>query len=237
MWRGPRGDGVSRESTAPLKWSDSENIRWKSPIPGRGLSSPIVVGDAIFVTTFMAENDSRRLIKIDKTSGECLWNIELHKGPVEQQHRFNSCASSTPASDGDRVYCLTVDDQKMWVTAVDFDGKQCWKVSPGTFGSQHGFAASPVLFDGKVIVNGHQDGEAFIVALDTTNGTTSWTYQPAVKLRSFSTPVLTEFEGESQLVVTGANQTVGINPSTGRLIWFAAGPNQKAVSSPSIANA
>ena len=235
MWRGPRGDGVSLETSAPLTWSETENIRWKSPMPGRGLSSPIVVGEAVFLTTFMAEQNSRRLIKLDRGSGDIVWNVELHQGPVEKQHRFNSCASSTPAADNQCVYCLTVDDEKMWVVAVDFDGKQRWKVSPGSFGSQHGFAASPIICDGQVIVNGHQDGEAFIVSLDVKTGATIWSHQPAVKLRSFSTPVLTEFSGEKQLIVTGANQTVGLNPSTGKLIWFVAGPNQKAVSTPSVA--
>lgn len=236
MWRGPRGDGVSHESTAPLKWSATDNVRWKCKLPGRGLSSPIVIGKAVFLTTFLEDQSSRRLVKIDKSNGQIAWNIELHQGPVEKQHRFNTCASSTPAADSNCVYCMTVDDQQMWVVAVDFDGKHKWKVSPGSFGSQHGFAASPVLCDGQVIVNGHQDGEAFVVALDAQTGATTWKYKPSINLRSFSTPVLTEYGGVKQLIITGADQTIGLNPTTGERIWFATGPNQKAVCTPSIAD-
>ena len=236
MWRGPRGDGVSTESTAPLEWSDSEGVRWKRAIPGRGLSSPIVKGDAIYLTTFVPEENSRRLIRVDRYSGAITWDIEIHRGPVEQQHRFNSCASSTPAADSQTIYSVTVDDEKMWVIAVDSDGKQRWKVTPGGFGSQHGFAASPILFKDMVIINGHQDGEAFIAAMNCQSGETCWRYKPAVNLRSFSTPVLTEFEGTTQLIVTGANQTIGLNPTSGELLWFVEGPSQKAVSSPSVAD-
>ncbi len=236
MWRGARGDGVSREQQAPLTWSDSQNVRWKSPIRGRGLSSPIVVGSSVYVTTFIEEEGSRRLLNIDRSTGQIVWEREMHRGAVEQQHRFNSCASSTPAADAESVYCMTVDDERMWVVAFDHKGNQRWKVTPGKFASQHGFAASPVVFNGSLFVNGQQDGEAFVVALDCRSGETRWRYKPDINLRSFSTPVLIDYEGKTQLILAGANRTVGLAPDSGELIWFATGPNQKVVSTPSIAN-
>jgi outer membrane protein assembly factor BamB len=234
MWRGPRCDGISLESTAPLEWSTTKNVAWKTEIPGDGRSSPIVAGDSVFVTTSIAQSQSRRLLRIDRKTGEIQWNSELHIGPTEQQHKFNTSASSTPATDGMRIYCTFVDDEKMIVVAVDWHGDIVWKVSPGSFLSKHGFAASPVVCDEGVLVNGHQDGIAFVVLLDPSNGEEIWRYKPDVDLRSFSTPVLAEIDGARQIVLSGAKQTLGLDPKTGEKIWWVDGPTEKVVCTPSI---
>lgn len=234
MWRGPRCDGISLESTAPLEWSTTKNVAWKTEIPGDGRSSPIVAGDSVFVTTSIAQSQARRLLRIDRKTGEIQWNSELHIGPTEQQHKFNTSASSTPATDGMRIYCTFVDDEKMIVVAVDWHGDIVWKVSPGSFLSKHGFAASPVVCDEGVLVNGHQDGIAFVVLLDPSNGEEIWRYKPDVDLRSFSTPVLAEIDGARQIVLSGAKQTLGLDPKTGEKIWWVDGPTEKVVCTPSI---
>lgn len=234
MWRGPRGDGISLETDIPLEWSPTKNIAWATPIPGKGRSSPIVSGDAVFVSTVLPESLSRRLLKVNRASGAIEWNQELLSGPLEQQHRFNTSASSTPATDGSWVYCVVVDDQRMYVVACDYEGKIRWRVSPGTFESKHGFATSPLLYKEMVIVNGHQDGDAFVVALDRRTGREAWRYLPEVRLRSFSSPVLIEQEEGPQVILTGANQTVGIDPESGKRIWYAQGPSEKSVSTPSV---
>ena len=234
MWRGPRCDGISLESTAPLEWSTTKNVAWKTEIPGDGRSSPIVAGDSVFVTTSIAQSQSRRLLRIDRKTGEIQWNSELHIGPTEQQHKFNTSASSTPATDGMRIYCTFVDDEKMIVVAVDWHGDIVWKVSPGSFLSKHGFAASPVVCDEGVLVNGHQDGIAFVVLLDPSNGEEIWRYKPDVDLRSFSTPVLAEIDGARQIILSGAKQTLGLDPKTGEKIWWVDGPTEKVVCTPSI---
>ena len=234
MWRGPRCDGISLESTAPLEWSTTKNVAWKTEIPGDGRSSPIVAGDSVFVTTSIAQSQSRRLLRIDRQTGGVLWNSELHIGPTEQQHKFNTSASSTPATDGMRIYCTFVDDEKMIVVAVDWHGDVVWKVSPGSFLSKHGFAASPVVCDEGVLVNGHQDGIAFVVLLDPSNGEEIWRYKPDVDLRSFSTPVLAEIDSVRQIVLSGAKQTLGLDPKTGEKIWWVDGPTEKVVCTPSI---
>ena len=233
-WRGPRGDGISLETNAPLKWSATENIAWHTEIPGNGRSSPIVFGDRVFVTTGVEEDESRRVLCIDRASGKIIWNTVVHNGPGGQMHRDNTMASSTPATDGEIVFAVFVDDQGMKVVALDFEGKILWSSSPGTFFSNHGFAASPRLYKEGVIVNGHQDGTAFVVMLDRKTGAEIWRYTPAVNLRSFSTPVLTEHNGQDQLILTGSQQTVGLDPSTGKLIWSATGPSEKFVCTPSV---
>ncbi len=233
-WRGPRGDGISTELTAPLQWSAAENIAWKTPVPGVGRSSPIVSGDRVFVTTGDSTDNSRRVLSFNRTTGLMLWNISVHQGPGGKMHRFNTTASSTPATDGQYVFAAFVDDKELRVFALDFAGKVVWSKIPGTFFSNHGFAACPVLYGEGVIINGHQDGSAFIVMLDRKDGREIWRHQPTVNLRSFSTPVLTRVDGNDQLIVTGASQTLALDPLTGKTIWFAEGPSQKFVSTPTV---
>jgi len=233
-WRGPKGNGISTETAAPMKWSASENIAWRTEIPGRGRSSPIVTGDRIFVTTGVEDDQSRRVICISRTDGKILWSQSVHSGPGGKMHQDNTMASSTPATDGERVFAAFVDDQGMKVVALDMDGKILWTVAPGTFYSNHGFAASPVIYGDGVIVNGHQDGTAFVVMLDRKTGNEIWRYTPAVNQRSFSTPVLTQYEGADQLILTGSQQTLGLNPATGEKLWSAAGPTEKFVCTPSV---
>ncbi len=233
-WRGPRGDGISLDATAPLHWSTTENIVWRTPLPGAGRSSPIVVGNRVFVTAGDPIDETRRVICIDESTGKLLWNVVAHQGPAGTMHRFNSTASSTPVSDGKSVFAVFVDDKGLYVVAVDFEGKIVWSKSPGTYFSNHGFAASPVVYGEGVIVNGHQDGEAFVCMLRKHDGQELWRFKPKMNLRSFSTPVLTTFDGNDQLILTGASQTLALDPKTGEQIWFADGPSQKFVCTPAI---
>lgn len=234
MWRGPRGDGISHDTEAPLHWSSTENIAWKTSIPGVGRSSPIVLGTRVYLTTGDVADQSRRVMCIDRETGKLLWNVVVHRGPEGQMHRNNTTASSTPAADDRRVYAAFVDDQGLRVAALDHAGNILWTATPGTFFSQHGFAASPVLCRDGVIVNGHQDGEAFVVMLSRETGRELWRYKPAVNLRSFSTPVVIAHAGQDQLILTGASQTVALDPATGEKIWFASGPSEKFVSTPAV---
>jgi outer membrane protein assembly factor BamB len=232
-WRGPKGNGISTESVAPMMWSATENIAWRTEIPGHGRSSPIVTGDRVFVTTGVDEDQSRRVICIDRGDGRMLWSKSVHTGPGGKMHQDNTMASSTPVTDGERVFAAFVDDQGMKVVALDMDGNVLWNANPGTYFSNHGFAASPVIYGDGVIINGHQDGTAFVVMLDRRTGSEVWRYTPAINQRSFSTPVLTQYDGEDQLILTGSQQTLGLNPSTGELLWNASGPTEKFVCTPS----
>ncbi len=150
-WRGPRGDGVSLETDAPMKWSATDNIAWRTEIPGKGRSSPIVSGGRVFLTTGVDEDETRRILCIDRTSGKTIWNTVVHNGPGGKMHRDNTMASSTPATDGEHVFAVFVDDQGMKVVALDFSGIILWSSRPGSFFSNHGFAASPVIYKDGVI--------------------------------------------------------------------------------------
>ena len=171
-WRGPRGDGTSLDGGVPLKWSIEEDLVWKVRIPGKGHASPIVWKDRLFLVTSVEEE--RKLLCLDRTSGRELWSRTVLEAPLEGVHRRNSHASSTPATDGKRVYVSFLDRDRMYDAAYDFSGAKQWEVRPGGFSSIHGYCSSPVLLNGKVIFNGDHDGEAYLVALDGRSGRTVW---------------------------------------------------------------
>ena len=140
---GPRGDGTSSETNVPTKWSGSDNIAWKTPLPGMGHSSPIIWGDRIFLTTALAETQDRILLCLDRKTGKILWRQTVIHAPLETKQPENSYASSTPVTDGEKVYVAFLDGKDVVVAAYDFAGQRKWIVRPGQFDSQWGFCHSP----------------------------------------------------------------------------------------------
>ncbi|MFM2012278.1 MAG: hypothetical protein RLZZ396_1062 [Planctomycetota bacterium] len=234
MWRGSRGDGISQGAQVPTEWSQDKNIAWKTPVPGRGLSSPIALSGAIYITTADPQSDVRSLIKVDQADGKILWSREVHRGPLENQHKFNTSASSTPAAESGAIYCTFADDKQLVAAAVTQDGEILWKVSLGSYFSKHGFAASPVVCELGVLINGHQDGEAFVAMLAKEDGREVWRFTPPVAQRSFSTPVLAQVGSDQAIILVGANRTMALKVQNGAVLWQVEGPTEKVVCSPSV---
>ena len=230
-WRGPRGDGVSDEPTLPVRWTGADNVAWKTPIPGKGHSSPVVRGDRVFVTTCVEDKEERRLLCLGRRDGRVLWDRLVLKGKLEGLHKLNSRASSTPAADERHVYVPFLDGANVVVACYDFDGKEAWKTSPGVFASKHGFCSSPVLHKDLVIVNCDHDGDGYLVALDRATGATRWKTDRPNKTRSYCVPILVEAGGKKQLVMSGSLCVAGYDPDTGRQLWIIDGPTEQYVSS------
>lgn len=247
-WRGPRGDGSSLEQNLPTEWdgASGRNIAWKTPIPGKGHSSPIVWQDNVFVATFFegeAEKDKpdRMLLCLDRKTGKELWRRTVIEAPKEKKHTLNSYASGTPATDGELVYVTFLlpdfgseterTPGEMVVAAYDFDGNQKWLVKPGRFASVHGYCSSPVLFEDKVIVNGDHDGDAYIVALNKKTGETVWKVPRENKTRSYVTPIIREIDGRTQMILSGSMCVASYDPRTGERHWIMDGPTEQFVAS------
>ena len=230
-WRGPRGDGTSEETNVPVVWSDSQNVAWKTPVPGKGHASPIVWNDRVFVVSCDEDKQERILLAIDRVSGKQLWQQVVLRSPLEDKHQLNSFASSTPATDGKLVYVTFLDRSQMVVAAYDFRGKQRWLVRPGGFSSKHGYCSCPVLFEDKVIVNGDHDGDAYLVALDRTTGKTLWKVDRENKTRSYSTPLVREIDGRTQMVLSGSKCVASYDPHDGSRHWIIDGPTEQFVAS------
>lgn len=230
-WRGPRGDGTSLETNIPVEWSDSQNIAWKVEMPGTGHASPIVWQDRIFVASCLEDARQRLLVSFDRRTGEKVWQVVVLESPLEHKHQLNSFASSTPATDGERVYCTFLDRQEMVVAAYDFQGRQLWLVRPGKFSSVHGYCSSPVLFENLVIVNGDHDGDAYLVALDRQDGHTVWKTPRENKTRSYSTPIVRQIDGRTQMVLSGNKCVASYDPRDGQRHWIIDGPTEQFVAS------
>jgi outer membrane protein assembly factor BamB len=230
-WRGPRGDGSSTERGLPTRWSDTDNVAWKTPIPGIGHSSPIVHGDWVFVTTCLLKEKQRVLLCLDRKGGKVLWQRVVVTAPLEKKHKLNSFASSTPAADGDHVYVAFLDVKKAVVACYDFGGNEVWRKSPGTFFSPHGFCSPPILYKDLVIVNGDQDAEAWIVALDRKTGAERWRADRPNRTRSYCAPLIVEAAGKMQLVLSGSKCVASYDPDTGKQHWLIDGPTEQYVAS------
>lgn len=245
-WRGPRGDGTSTDAKLPTKWTATENIAWKVPIPGIGHSSPIVLGDKIFVTTCLVDDGSgtkptaRQLMCLNRADGKVVWSQTVCSTPLEKKHTLNSFASGTPVTDGETVFVTFFesdsDDEKinrgqMVVAAYDLSGKRLWIVRPGRFSSTHGYCSSPVLFEDLVIVNGDHDGDAYLVGLKKSDGSTVWKTPRENKTRSYCTPIIRTFGGPPQLILSGSKSVCSYDPRTGARIWNIDGPTEQFVAS------
>ncbi|MBP3954618.1 PQQ-binding-like beta-propeller repeat protein [Gemmata sp. G18] len=234
-WRGPRADGTVKDKGFPLTWNSKENVKWKLELPGTGHSSPVVSRGKVFVAGCVEADKTRVLYCADRATGKLLWTKSAVVSGLEFKHSENSWASSTPATDGERVYITFFDKPQMRVFCFDFDGKLLWEKIPGEFHSVHGFCSPPVLHNDLVIVNGDQDAPkdkgAYIVALDKKTGEEKWRADRLNKLRSYCPPVVVEADGKKQLVLTGSKCVASYSPDTGKQNWIIDGPTEQFVSS------
>ncbi|MDC0252072.1 PQQ-binding-like beta-propeller repeat protein [bacterium] len=231
-WRGPRGDGTVRGApNLPVDFDISKDTVWKTKIPGVGHASPVIWEDRIFLVSADEESQARSLMCFDRISGEIKWSKGVLQSPFEDIHRLNSRASSTPVTDGERIFVSFLDGEKMFVAAYDLEGNQLWQQRPGVYSSKHGYCSCPVLWKNMVIVNGDHDGEAYIVALDQKSGETIWKTERPNKLRSYCTPIIREIDGRTQLILSGSESVASYDPENGTQHWVLDGPTEQFVAS------
>lgn len=233
-WRGPRGDGTSQESAIPLKWDgiSGENIAWMTTLKSHGHSSPIIVGESIYVTGAEEATGRRMLTAFERDTGLLKWEREVLAAPLEKKHKLNSWASGTPACDGQTVYVTFLKEKTMHVAAYGIDGTPRWAVEPGGFSSVHGYCSSPVVFENLVLVNGDHDGDSYLVALDRATGATVWKTPREYKTRSYCTPIIRTIEGRTQMILSGSKCVASYDPRTGKQLWLFDGPTEQFVASP-----
>lgn len=229
VWRGPKGDGVVTDKAIPVKWSATENVLWKVPVPGSGQSSPIVSAGRIFLTSFDAGTNDRLLLCFNQDDGKLLWKRTVLTAAPEKMHKQNSPASSTAAADGSSVWVTFLDGDKIAVACYDFAGKQVWLKAFEGFVCSHGFCGTPVLYGDLLIVNGDSDGDAFLAALDKGTGETCWKIERPNRTRSFSVPLFIEVEKQQQMVLAGSKSIAAFEPKTGKQLWVSDSATDKFV--------
>ena len=232
QWRGPRNDGRSSEAAFPTTWSKTDNVVWRAELPGEGHASPVVFGGKIFTVAAMPDTQERLLLCLDRVSGKTLWKQTVVKAPAEHIHRENSHASSTPACDGERVFCTFLDGHDVVVSAYSLTGKLLWQKRPGIFASVHGFCSTPIPYRDKIIVNCDHDGPGYIVALARTDGRELWRIQRPNNTRSYCTPIIRQAAGRTQMILSGSKCIASYDPDTGKQLWIVDGPTDQFVASP-----
>jgi len=227
QFRGPAGDGKSSEKGLPTTWSATENVVWKTPLPGPGSSSPIFVGDRIYLTAYRGFNVpgqgggemsslERLVLALDRKSGKVLWTTPVpSKLPEQERIRDDhGYASSTPVSDGQRIYAFF---GKSGAVALNLDGKVLWQTPVGETLHGWGTAASPVLHGNLLIVNASVESES-LVGLDKNTGKEVWR-TPRI-LEAWNTPVIVNSPaGKPELLVAINGSVLGLDPASGAELW------------------
>lgn len=235
-FRGPNGSGIAAGDTTsvPLIWSDTENLKWKTPLPGPGSSSPIVWGDRVYLTCYTGYGDGsegslpsdlkRHLIALNRKDGVILWDKVIEaNGSIEDPYKSfvtnHGYASNTPVTDGKRVFCFFA---KSGVIAFDWDGNQLWRqeVYKNPSSRRWGSASSPILHDGKVIVKAG-DEALTVYAFEAESGKKIWEISDPALDQHFGTPIIHRVNEErADLILTVNGKISGIDPTTGKHRWF-----------------
>ena len=236
-WTGFRGAakaGHSPNANVPQSWNDQSNLVWKLDLPGAGSSSPVLLGEKAFVTCYSGyglaggggnpSNLVRHLLAVDLPTGKKLWQFDLPGKAEEDPYRGyiteHGYASSTPAVDGQRVYAYF---GKSGLFAFDHQGKKLWQADCGGESDPRGWgsAASPILVKDWVVVNASSESRA-VLAFEKTTGKQVWKAEGGNLALSFGTPALgKDARGNENLLVAAPGELWALNPTTGKLIWFA----------------
>jgi len=228
-WRGPQHNGYAAAGQKlPIKWSETQNVAWKADLPGRGHSSPIVVGDRIFLATADEKGQVQSLLALDRKTGASVWKTDINQGGFPPSiHAKNTHATCTAACDGERLFVAFHHHDKIEAVALSLEGKVLWRRDMGTFlpkQYQYGYAPSPVVFEGTVIFAAEFDGAGagYLIALDRKTGEVVWkTPRPAQT--SYSSPVVGKVAGREQLLISGCNMVSSYDPTNGKSLWSTPG--------------
>lgn len=225
QFRGPGGLGASEETNLPLRWSDTENLAWRTPLPGYGASSPITLGERLYLTCYSGygtdgasqrmEDLTLHVVCVDRAGGAIAWDRELQpKLPESERVRDHGYAGPTPATDGKHLYVFF---GKTGVFKFDLDGNQLWQADVGSKTHGWGCGTSPVLFENLVIVNASVESGS-LVAIDKATGDEVW--RAGGMERSWNTPHLVQLaNGNQELVVSVRGYVLGFDPKTGQELW------------------
>ena len=217
-FRGPSGQGYSDDTGLPLTWSESHNIVWKAPLPGRGWSSPVIVGNELWLTVSNEQGRSLRAISLDAETGQVRHDVEVFRFSRRPSiHQKNSYASPTPIIENERVY---VHFGTLGTAALTRDGKVVWKNQQLRYQHGHGPGGSPALSGDLLIVNCDGTDVQYVAALDKNTGRIRWqTHRPSARM-AFSTPLVIDAGDSPQVVSVGGDRAVSYDPESGEELWW-----------------
>ncbi len=245
QWRGPAATGVAPDATPPATWSESSNVRWKVPIPGRGSGSPIVWGDRVFLVTAVSESGQTAegvthdyvVMALDRATGEVVWEqVARTEAPHEGAHRQNGTyASASPVTNGE-VVIASFESRGLY--AYDMDGELIWEKDLGDklMRNQFGEGSTPALHgDTLVQVWDHIGGQSFVVALDVRTGEERWR-QNRDEIDTWATPLIAEVNGRAQVIVPARDSIQSYDLESGSIVWQTSGLTMNVIPSPVYAD-
>ena len=229
-WRGPTADGVSRETGLPTTWSATENVAWKLPLPAYSGSTPIIWNDIVFLNVATAKDTGDiELWAVDRNKQAVAWKRPIAGG--NHIERKQNMSSPSPVTDGKHVWVMTGVGM---LKAFDFTGKELWmrdiQTDYGRFGLNWGYASSPLLHQGALyvqVLHGMKtDDTPYVMKIDAMSGKTLWKVdRPTDALvespDSYTTPALLQYDGKTEIVITGGDVVTGHDPATGKELWRA----------------
>lgn len=257
-WRGPSSNGTALNANPPTTWSESENIRWKTPMPGYGHASPIVWEDKIFIQTAIEtkapqmdeetdtqSDDSRGrrnnknalsalkfdLIAINRSDGSIIWQETLREAkPHEGKHGDASFASNSPVTDGEHVYAYF---GSRGLYCLDMDGNKKWDKQIGQMrkAGTFGEGSCPVIYGNSILVLQDHQGQSFLVALDKRTGDELWKMDRE-EPTTWTSPIVVDVNGTSQVIIPASNRTRSYDLSNGEIIWECGGMTRNVIPSP-----
>jgi hypothetical protein len=221
-WRGPQRNGVAADTPVPTRLSPSENVRWQAAVPGRGHSSPIVVGERVYLTTADERQQVQSVLAYDRATGRQVWKTDVNRGGFPaKNHPKNTEATPSVACDGERLYVVFFHHQQIELATLDLQGQPVWKKIVGPYNPQryeYGYAPSPLLHRDVVIVSAEYEGGSVLAAWQRSSGKEAWR-TPRPGNYSFSSPVVADVGGREQLLISGAERVSSFDPATGKRLW------------------
>lgn len=238
QFRGPQSHGVSQETGLPHRFSPSQNVRWKSSLPGPGHSSPVVWGNRIFLTAYRPDPSIARFFRnkgqlvvmaIDAASGRTVWEKDAGAATIEELHSTNAPASPTPVTDGQKVFVYF---GSKGLLAFDWNGGKLWEMPLGPFMNEWGSASSPVLYGNLLLLNCDTDGDDFLLAVDKNTGKQVWRASRTSVTRSWPTPYIWNANGRDEIVINGSRRVKSYDPKTGAELWTVDGMTEWVTPTP-----
>lgn len=226
QWRGPTSNNHAAQAwNLPLKWNldTGENVLWKTPIPGRGHSTPIVIGDSLFLTTHDGGADTQSVLRVDRSNGRLVDQFVVHRDVGEiEMHSNNSGASPSLACDGTNIYACFHYHDAIWATSMTLDGQRTWQAKvcdyrPRLF--QFGYGASPIIEGDLLIVAGEFDGPSSgLHALELRTGKEVWRAPRRPNL-NFASPIVATIAGQRSVLIAGGSTIAAYDPRSGSKQW------------------
>ena len=228
-WRGPFRNGIADEQDPPLQWDSNTNIRWQAPVPGRGHGSPTLVGNRIYLATADEQKQTQLVLCYDRNTGKQVWQTVIHQGKLHlKSNKKASQASSTVACDGERLFINFLNGGAVFTTALDLSGKQLWQRQITKYVVHQGYGSSPAIYGPLVIVSADNKGGGAICGLDRKTGQVVWKTQRP-KMPNYASPVILRVDNRHQLLFSGCEMILSLDPLSGRKLWETKGSTTECV--------